>query len=54
MKAQPTIVRLIKTYGNKYDLKFPELDLEITVGQNIYTKMSNTPDHYKFLVYPYN
>lgn len=54
MKTQPTLVRLIKSYEGKYDIKFPELELEITVGQNIYTKMSNNPDLYKFLIYPYN
>ncbi len=54
MKSQQTLVRLMKSYGNKYDVRFPELKLEITVEQDYYTKMSNRPDDFKFLVYPYN
>ncbi len=49
MKSKPTLVRLIKSYGNKYDVKFPKLKLEITVNRYYYTKMSNSPDEYKFI-----
>lgn len=47
MKAKPILVRLIKSYGNKYVIKFPKL--VITVNRYYYTKMSNSPDEYKFI-----
>ena len=54
MKSKPTLVRLIKVLGNKYIIKFPELKFKITVNKDYYTKISNSPDEYKFLVYPYD
>ncbi len=54
MKPTPTLVRLIKSFENKYVIKFTQCKLQITVGQDYYTKISNTPNKYKFLVYPYN
>lgn len=47
MKAKPILVRLIKAYGNEYVIKFPKL--MITVDRYYYTKMSNSPDEYKFI-----
>ena len=49
MKSTPTLVRLIKSYGNEYLVKFPRLKLELTVNRYYYTKMSNSPDEYKFI-----
>lgn len=54
MKAQPILVRLVKIYGNKYDIKFPELELNMTVNKDFFAKISSSPEQYKFLVYPYN
>ena len=54
MKTKPTIVRLIKTFENKYVIKFPKHKLQITVNQDYYTNISNKPNEFKFLVYPYN
>ncbi|MCF2875727.1 MULTISPECIES: hypothetical protein [Tenacibaculum] len=54
MKAQPILVRLVKICGNKYDIKFPELELNMTVNKDFFAKISNSPEQYKFLVYPYN
>ncbi|MFY7670548.1 hypothetical protein ACOSP6_05625 [Tenacibaculum sp. MEBiC06402] len=47
MKAKPIFIRLIKAYGNEYVIKFPKLI--ITVDRYYYTKMSNSPDEYKFI-----
>lgn len=47
MKSKPILVRLIKSFGNKYVIKFPKLI--ITVDRYYYTKMSNSPDEYKFI-----
>ena len=49
MKPKPTLVKLIKSYGNKYDIQFPKLKVNITVDRYYYTKMSNSPDEYKFI-----
>ena len=54
MKSKPALVRLIKSNGNKYNIKFIESKLEITIDQDHYTKMHNNPDEFKFLTYPYN
>ena len=54
MKSKPTSVRLIKVLGNRYIIKFPIYKFKIIVDKEYYTKMSNKPDEYKFLVYPYN
>lgn len=54
MKCKPVLVRLIKSNGNEYDIKFTESELEMTIDHNYYTEMSNNPDEFKFLTYPYN
>lgn len=49
MKSKPTLVKLVKSYGNKYDVKFPKLKFEITIDRYYYNKMSNSPEEYKFI-----
>ncbi|WP_165872244.1 hypothetical protein [Tenacibaculum sp. M341] len=47
MKSKPILVKLIKSYGNKYVIKFPKVI--ITVDRYYYTKISNSPEEYKFI-----
>lgn len=49
MTPKPTLVKLIKSYGNEYDVRFPELKLKLTINRYYYTRMSNNPKKYKFI-----
>lgn len=47
MKKNPTKVKLIKSYGNIFLIKFPKFNL--TVNRYYYEKMANSPDEFLFL-----
>ena len=49
MESKPTIVKLVKAYGNEYLIKFPKLKLEMTIDRYYYNKMSNSPNEYQFI-----
>lgn len=48
-KPTPTLVKLVKSYGNEYLIKFPKLKIEITVSKYYYNKISNSPNEYQFI-----
>lgn len=49
MKKKPTIVHLLRVYGNQFVIKFPNMSVPLTVSKYDYEKMVNTPDEYVFV-----
>ena len=49
MKNKTTIVRFLKSYGNQFEIKFPNLKKPLIVNRYYYEKMLKDPDEFKFI-----
>ncbi|MHA7059660.1 hypothetical protein ACWGOQ_0020710 [Aquimarina sp. M1] len=47
MKKQPVKVQLVGKNGNRYQIKFPNLEIPVVVNEQLYSKMLCS-DQYQF------
>ncbi len=45
MKKKPVNVRLIEKNGNSYQIQFPNLEIPVTVNENLYNKMLHSTEY---------
>jgi len=49
MKNKPVKIKVVRKVANVYVLRFPKLDISLTVNEYFYQKMRRHPDEYEFI-----
>jgi len=46
---RPTFVKLLKSYGNSFEVRFPKFKKTQMISRYHYEKMVNSPKEFKFI-----